>query len=129
MIKIEFVTNNIYFEDKCLMFHNIFNKQIRDVIYLNEFIFIKAGRRIHLPNDNYKFEENIFKFNNEGELLYRTGMLRVEYPIGSGVFEDWEASNMSIVDNQLYLGYSKGYEAWFDIETGELIKAQPENRK
>ena len=129
MIKIEFVRNNIYFENKCLMFHNAFNKQIRDVIYLDEFIFVKAGKRIHLPNDNYNFEDNIFKFNSKGELLYRTGMLNIEYPIDSGVFENWEASDMSIVNNQLYLGYSKGYEAWFDIETGELIRGQFENRK
>ena len=129
MIKVGFWMSGISFENEYLYFFNEYNKQIYDVIYYNDFLFVRAAKRAHLPNDNYKFEDNIFKFNSKGELLYRTGMLNVEYPSNSGIFEDWEASDMSIVDNQLYLGYSKGFEAWFDIETGKLIKAQPENRR
>ena len=129
MIKVEFWMSEILFKNECLLFFNKYNKQIYDVIYYNNFLFVHAAKRAHLPNNNYKFEDNIFKFNSDGDLLYRTGMLKIEYPIDSGIFENWEASDMSIVDNQLYLGYSKGYEAWFDIETGKLIKAQPEGRK
>ena len=56
-------------------------------------------------------------------------MLKIEYPIDSGNFESWEVSNMNIVNDKLYLGYSRGYEAWHDIKSGEFITGRFENRK
>lgn len=129
MIKLDFWMSGISFNKEYLNFFNRYNKQIYDVIFYKDFIFIRAGKRVHLQNDNYKLEDNVFKFNNKGKLLFRTGLLKIEYPIDSGNFESWEVSNMNIVNDKLHLGYSRGYEAWYDIKSGEFINGRFENRK
>lgn len=126
MISLDFILGTLTIGENEIFYRNEYDMEIYKMINYQENVYLSFYHKI---NKEAVIVDTIYKFDNQGVFVYKTGLLTVEYPLNSGEQETWEASNMSIVNNQLYLGYSKGYEAWFDIETGKLIKAQPENRR
>ncbi len=110
---------NIYFSE--------YQKQIFEFNIIENHIYILTNKGWRDDYSNYQISNNIFKFDFDGNLIYRTGFLELEKPVFGE--KKFEASNLSIKDGQLYLGYGIGYEAWADIETGKIIKGRFEGRK
>tara|TARA_B100000378_G_C18026232_1_gene405911 strand:- start:34 stop:432 length:399 start_codon:yes stop_codon:yes gene_type:complete len=112
--------------------NKIKNRRINKFIIHNDYIYLCTNLSEHLislfPEYDIK-ADNILKLDKKGNLIYKTGLLKLEYPPKSGNIKEFEASNLSIQDNQLYLGYGIGYEAWADIETGKIIKGRFDGRK
>ena len=110
--------------------NHIKNRRVNKFILHDNYIFVCTHLSEHLislyPELNIK-ANNIFKFDKQGNLLFKTGLLKLEKEVFGE--KEFEASNLSIKENQLYLGYGIGYEAWADIETGEIIRGQFEGRK
>lgn len=110
---------NIYFSE--------YHKQIFEFNIIKNYIYILSNKGWRNEYTNYEISNNIFKFDFDGNLIYRTGLLELEKPVFGE--NKHEASNLSIQDGQLYLGYSIGYEAWANIETGKIIKGRFEGKK
>ena len=118
--------NILEFENKTFYFSE-YKKQIFEFNILGDYIYILTNNGWRNEFSEYEISNNVFKFDFNGNLIYRTGLLELEKSVfGKSKFE---ASDLSIQEGQLYLGYSIGYEAWADIETGEIIRGQFEGRK
>lgn len=125
-IKFNIYMNILVINNKTIYFSE-YQKQIFEFNILDNHIYILTNKGWRNDYSEYEISNNIFKFDFDGNLIYRTGLLKLEKPVFGE--KEFEASNLSIQDDKLYLGYGIGYEAWADIKTGEIIHGQFEGRK
>lgn len=94
MIKIDYTGSIIYTENKDIYISQLirptntsqkFDWKISSIILDNKSIYLLL---FNITNNKKRSLVNtIFKFNNKGELVYKTGLLTIEYPINSGKYE------------------------------------------
>lgn len=85
------------------------HRRIIKFILYEDYIYVCTELSQYVISSFPKFDikaDNVLKLDKKGNLIYRTGLLKLDNP----VFEEkeFEASNLSIKDNQLYLGYGIG---------------------
>lgn len=129
MVSIDIILGGLKINERYVSFKSQYKKEINQIVFHDNYIYIRGGKGHRISEDEYKIDDTIYKFDNKGELIYKTGLLTIEYPINSGRFETWEASSMNIINNELYLGYSRGYEAWANVTTGEILRGNFENKR
>jgi hypothetical protein len=130
MVIIDTILGNIQLDGNNFAFSSKFHKRIHKVIFYDNHIYILGGRYGNPDQDkNYKLNDTVFKLDAKGVLLYKIGLLKIEYPIDSKKEETWEASNLDILNGELQLGYARGYRVFADVETGAVLRGEFENRK
>lgn len=122
----------IQLNDKAITLGKHLNKRrINQFILNDDYIYVCTYLTEYMskayPELRNTKENNVLKFDLQGNLIYKTGLLKLDKPVFGE--HECEVSDLSIQNNQLYLGYSIGYEAWADIETGKIIRGRFEGRK
>lgn len=129
MISIDIILGIVDFKGNQIDFSSKYHKAIKKVIFYDDHIYVLGGKFGNAEQDKgYEINDTVFKFDKNGILLYKIGLLQIEYPINSKTIEEWEASNLDIFNGEIQLGYARGYRIFADIETGVVLRSEFENR-
>jgi len=119
---------SILFGGKNINFSHKYQLPIRRVLITKELVYVL----LYPENDDRKSEgykeydkNNLFAFDFEGDLKWRTGKLIRETYRKDGVLYEYAPVSISLDNNLLILDYgSIALKVWLNPMTGEIVKQE-----